>query len=789
MQPGGMGVESRTSGVRTALPRTRSAMLSRLGVLLSLYVVAVFLSAPFYLDTPPAPGAGEVIRTAPIEARVPFAVALESRQREWEARREREHKRVWLFQSEAETRAKERLEEILVAIERMDAAGEPAELQVSLSALDAEFKALLREEAPRFVTALSRRDLRDRIRSITQTVYRDYLVVAGLSRFIDQQRLGVVLFENEQELETRRGFRMSQRQLTFPVDYNYRWENILREGLAPASGDPPLPEEDERFVRRVLKAAVQPDLVYDVRGTKSQFDTFPAVGDTFFEVGTVLLGAAMADRPLSAEQAHILAAHRKANFRQANYRLLGHAAYILVVFLVLQFYLSRERLENGQFTPFNIVLVSIPVLLPLLLQYIVIILAEWRTDVVGFLFPAGAIGMLGVLLLDVRMALLLVTWGCLLFGLQVDLQLEFVIVAIFGGYTAVAALHTIRRRYDAIVASVLVGIVNAMVILVVSFIQEPLAPLPIKLAAVGFIGGFLSFLVLAILPLIERFGVVTDMQLLELSGLHNPLLRSIEEQAPGTWQHTLNVAKLAEAAATEIGVNYLLVRAGCYYHDIGKVKKPEFFTENQVSPEDKARHENLKPIMSARIIMNHVKEGVEMGRAAGLPQRIIDFITQHHGTSLIAYFHRKAEAAYERGESKDMVREDDYRYPGPKPQNIEAAIVMLADSVEATATAKLSAKKVREDEIHQIVATTILEKFNDGQFNECNLTLRDLNIIREVFIRVLKSRFHTRIDYPKKGSGGTRSPIPLTRSDDSTGQMPTMGLSKDTPPPVPSEKT
>jgi cyclic-di-AMP phosphodiesterase PgpH len=235
------------------------------------------------------------------------------------------------------------------------------------------------------------------------------------------------------------------------------------------------------------------------------------------------------------------------------------------------------------------------------------------------------------------------------------------------------------------------------------------------------------------------------------------------------------VAKLAEAAATEIGVNYLLVRAGCYFHDIGKTRKPEFFTENQTSPEDKQRHDNLKPIMSARVIMNHVKEGTEMARQYGLPSRIIDFITQHHGTSVIQYFYMKAQRAYENGEAKEAPRQEDYRYPGPKPQTIEAAIVMLADSVEATATAKLSSRKVREDEIRRIVYDTILEKFNDGQFDLCNLTLRDLTVIRQTFIRVLKSRFHTRIDYPKKNAPAPPPKKPQAKDSRSRERVPREG--------------
>ena len=190
------------------------------------------------------------------------------------------------------------------------------------------------------------------------------------------------------------------------------------------------------------------------------------------------------------------------------------------------------------------------------------------------------------------------------------------------------------------------------------------------------------------------------------------------------------------------------MRAGAFYHDVGKIVKPNYYSENQASVEDKKVHFKISPHMSALVIKNHVREGIEIARKYGLSQKVIDFIPQHHGTSLIRYFYQEAVRQYENSESAEPVREEDFRYPGPKPQTIEAAIVMLADSVEATATSKLSEATVREDDIRLVVRNSILEKFNDGQFVECNLTLRDLHRISESFIKTLLSRYHHRITYP-----------------------------------------
>jgi hypothetical protein len=221
------------------------------------------------------------------------------------------------------------------------------------------------------------------------------------------------------------------------------------------------------------------------------------------------------------------------------------------------------------------------------------------------------------------------------------------------------------------------------------------------------------------------------------------------------------VVKLSEAAAKAIGANFLLARAGAHYHDVGKIAKPKYFMENQITLEEKSLHGKLSPYMSATVIKNHVKAGIDLARQHGLPQRVVDFIPQHQGTTLIAWPYREALKRFENSESTDPVREEDFRYPGPKPQSIETAIVMLADSVEATVTGRFSSLSVNEDELRVAVQKTITDRFNDGQFDECNLTLRDLHQIRESFVKTLLSRFHHRLDYPTMPAhSGAAGPSP-----------------------------
>jgi len=212
-------------------------------------------------------------------------------------------------------------------------------------------------------------------------------------------------------------------------------------------------------------------------------------------------------------------------------------------------------------------------------------------------------------------------------------------------------------------------------------------------------------------------------------------------EAPGTYHHSIIVGNLAEAAAEAVGGDALLARVGSYYHDIGKLKRPYFFTENQFTEENP--HEKIAPTLSTLIITAHVKEGVELAREAKLPEVIVDLIRQHHGTDLVRFFfHRAAE-----NDKEEQVEEKDFRYPGPRPQTKEAAIIMLADSVEA---AVRSLAKPTPARVEQLVRRIIKERLNDGQLDESDLTFKDLDKVADAFVRVLSGIFHTRVEYPDK---------------------------------------
>jgi hypothetical protein len=250
-------------------------------------------------------------------------------------------------------------------------------------------------------------------------------------------------------------------------------------------------------------------------------------------------------------------------------------------------------------------------------------------------------------------------------------------------------------------------------------------------------------MVMALTPLIEAlFGYASDLKLLELANLNHPALKELIVQAPGTYHHSIIIGTLVENAAEAIGANPLLARSCAYYHDIGKGRNPLYFGENQ---KGENKHDSLAPAMSAVIIKRHVTEGLEMARQYRLPKLVADAIPQHHGTRLVGYFFHKAVKEQEGKEGAPPIDESIYRYPGPKPQFREAALVMIADAVEASTR---SLPEPSTPRLHTQVQKMINLIFSEGQLDECDLTLRDLNLIAQSFLHTLEGIYHARPEYP-----------------------------------------
>ena len=356
-----------------------------------------------------------------------------------------------------------------------------------------------------------------------------------------------------------------------------------------------------------------------------------------------------------------------------------------------------------------------------------------------FMVPVALSAMLATVLFDAEVGLAL-TFMISFFTGAVLSNFQITLVSALCGAVAVYSVRKVRYRsqfyrsmiYLPLSYAVVIATTDVLRFLPYNQVVDDMLP--------GILVGFASpVLTMGLLRIFESlFGITTDMTLLELSDLNLPLLKELSTRAPGTYSHSIIVANLSEAAAEAIGENPLLARVGSYYHDIGKMLKPQYFVENQ-NVTGRNAHDRLTPRMSALVIASHVKDGLELAEEHGLPAVVRDLIPQHQGTTMIKYFYTRAV------EMGNEVRKDDFRYPGPKPQTKIAGIIMLADSVEA---ASRTLRERNPNRIRGLARTIIQEKFTDLELSECDLTFRDLSLIEGSFVTALMGAVHPRVEYP-----------------------------------------
>ena len=414
--------------------------------------------------------------------------------------------------------------------------------------------------------------------------------------------------------------------------------------------------------------------------------------------------------------------------------VLGTAVVIALLLGLTAYYLFQYQPEIWR-TNRYLLLWSLLVILTVLLARAVVSL---RLNL--NLIPAAAGSILLTVLLRPRLALFSAAVLSILIGLIATSDLRTAFIAFTGSVVGVYAIRRISHRTDLIVAGLKVGLATAAAVIATGLLErQPVYPAMVVDASSGIFNGVIVGLFsIGIMPYLENlFGLVTPIKLLELSNPAHPLLRRLQLEAPGTYHHSVIVGNLAEAAAEAIGADALLVRVGTYYHDIGKIRRPVFFVENQVGVDNP--HERMAPSLSALTVAAHVRDGLELAREYGLPRVITDFIPEHHGTMLMTYFYHQA---LERG---DQPEPGAYRYEGPKPQTRETAIVMLADAVEA---AVRTLPRPTPDRIYEIVRRIVHERLEDGQLDECDLMFRDLEKIAQAFTRILTGIFHPRVEYP-----------------------------------------
>ena len=540
------------------------------------------------------------------------------------------------------------------------------------------------------------------------------------------------------------------------IDYTI---NVMSKGVALAdlesarekiaqsiSNDKYITGAEEKFLQAVIEDVnLYPTYVLDAEATAEKKSEILATVEP--EKITVQKGELVVRKGeiLTERQATILQQLGYSQSASPSVVVLGLAILIAMMMLVVRAFMMhftpKIYRDEKQIVLMMLLTTATIFLYDMFLSLTLSSIAE-RAAQVGYLIPVAMGTMLITILLDVRLGLVIDIILAIFVGMYTE-NSAFAVVALIGGLTGSLGVATLGQRSDISRTALSISAVNACLIIGLGMIQSQTPDVIIFGVIFGVFNGLISSIfTMGVLPYLENiFGITTSIKLLELANPSQPLLKKLMTEAPGTYHHCIMVGNLGEAAAEAIGANGLEVRLGAYYHDIGKLKRPYFFAENQFSGNNP--HNNMTPQLSTLIITSHVKDGIEMAKEAKLPPIIIQMIAQHHGDSLVSFFYSKAK------ETDPQAKERDYRYEQPKPQTKEAAILMMADTVEAAVRSK---KNATPGQIEGFIRTLIKGKLNDGQFDECELTFRDLELIAEAFARVINGIYHKRIEYPPQAN-------------------------------------
>ncbi len=510
-----------------------------------------------------------------------------------------------------------------------------------------------------------------------------------------------------------------------------------------------MPEPISTVVKEMAVDLMRPNLEYNAVLTRKRqedlLSSFPPVGQTISR-GDKIIGFGEVITEYTRGKLETISSEQK----QAIMRAIP-GAVLLAALLACVLVIYLKKYEPTIFSePRKIVSLNIVILLVLVLEYFAIVfLPALKIERPGFLVPAALVPIVVAILTNVQLAIIVtcVTGAlvAMLAGVELATSLQYFLVILAGGLVAAISAPRARHRRHLMITGVYVAVANVVTILGLGLLTNTSFANLGTNCLMGVVNGIIvSVLAPGLLPIFEYLSrTTTDMELLELADLNQPLLIDLKRKASGSYYHSLAVGQLAETAAEAIGANALLARVGSYYHDIGKVAKPQSFIENQ---QGENVHDTLNPSMSARVIASHVKEGTRLAKEHKLPQIVVDIVQQHHGNTLIGgqrFYQRAMEA-----DRHNTVRPEDYRYPGPKPQTKEAAVVLLADSVESARHAMLNGSPTYS-RLGNFVKEIVESKTMDFQLNECDLTLRDINLIADAFVKVLSGMYHTRIEYPK----------------------------------------
>ncbi|MBO3362030.1 HD family phosphohydrolase [Clostridium perfringens] len=491
--------------------------------------------------------------------------------------------------------------------------------------------------------------------------------------------------------------------------------------------------DSEKAIALNFVNVVEPNFFYDKEKTDELIkETLKQVPPVMIKKNQIVVSEG---EPVTAHQLELLGTlGLLSDSASALYIYIALGVLVIIVMYLQYGYIHKYYPAiNKEFS--KIVMISILNVFPVILSRLFGMMSN-------YIIPLACMPMLITLLLNYKISLVFSMLNVILIGGAVGFNPNIIILAILNVVLGGTLLRKMQQRNDILYSSITVAVLSSILTFSVGTLttnnfMEILADSTFA-AAGAILSGILT---IGVLPFFEStFDIVTNAKLLELSNPNNPLLKKLLMEAPGTYHHSILVANLAELAAEQVGGNPLLARIGAYYHDVGKTKRPYFFRENQFGK--KNPHDRLKPEVSSKIIISHVKDGSELAKEYNLPKTIHDFIVTHHGETLVKYFYLTVK---NNSENPEEVKEEDFKYPGPKPMSKEQGIVMLADSTEA---AVRSINEPTEEKIEKMVNNIIDDKLASGQLDNCDLTLRDISKIKKCFLKALNGIHHERIEYP-----------------------------------------
>jgi len=541
--------------------------------------------------------------------------------------------------------------------------------------------------------------------------------------------------------------------------HNIRDIRVTKDGLI-AKGEDLLSHQSKDFrwaAASLIKKIIMPNLILNIKATDAKRDAaLETIKPSYFQVLKNEMIVREGEKITRSIQDKLDAYYAIKGGKSKMKDVAAFVGVALIVLLMGIACISPIRKWNPKSHDLKTTIVFLATLV--LLQFILIRFGLIISDAVARAFPGldaqdcfYAIpyvmgSMLVTVLINDRIAVIYSVFVSLLLGFIFDAKVLMPIFSLAGSIFVIYQIYFTRQRSAFFMAGFLLGFVNCIIIFAIALIAETFLDwiLLIKLF-MGFIGGLAAGIIAAgLLPLCESlFKFTTDIRLLELGNLNQPIFQRMIIETPGTYHHSIIVASLAESAAEAIGANALLAKVSAYYHDVGKLVKPHYFIENQPVGENK--HDKLSPKMSSLVIISHVKDGCDFAQQLKLGNRIINIIRQHHGTSLVTFFYDKAKK--DPDSTFNSLSDSDFRYPGPKPQTKEAGLVMLSDVIEASSRTLDDPTPSR---ISNLVHERIERVFLDGQLDECELTLKDLHKIAGSFIRILTGIFHHRVNYPEQ---------------------------------------